>query len=142
VVDIPGAVRDAMRSLCLQEQTKPRQTVAVTAGSRGIANIDRISRAVVDELKSLRLQPFIVPAMGSHGAHGRGQRAILAHWDPRGFHGVPDQGEHRRSWRLAGQRGPRCSVTGMPGRPTTLPWWAGSTPTRISAARSKAASSR
>ncbi|MBP1778266.1 MAG: hypothetical protein H6Q86_4277 [candidate division NC10 bacterium] len=81
VVNILGAVHDTMRSLGLQEQVKPGQTVAITAGSRGIANIDGITRAVVDELKSLGLQPFIVPAMGSHGgATGEGQRAILAHY--------------------------------------------------------------
>ncbi len=72
--DVPAAVRDTIRSLRLQDRVKPRETVAITSGSRGIANIDRITRAVVDELKSLGLTPFIVPAMGSHGgaaAEGR-----------------------------------------------------------------------
>ncbi len=81
LVDAPGAVRETMRSLGLRERAKPGHTVAVTAGSRGIANIDRITRAVVDELKTLGLQPFIVPAMGSHGgATAEGQRTILAHY--------------------------------------------------------------
>jgi hypothetical protein len=79
--DIPAAVRDTMRSLRLQDRVKPGQTVAITAGSRGIANIDRITRAVVDELKALGLTPFIVPTMGSHGeATGEGQRKILEHY--------------------------------------------------------------
>jgi len=65
--DIPGAVRDTMRSLHLQEKVKPGQTVAITSGSRGVANIGRITRAVVDELKTLGLQPFVCPTMGSHG---------------------------------------------------------------------------
>jgi hypothetical protein len=70
-----------MRSLRLQDRVKPGQTVAITAGSRGIANIDRITRAVVDELKALGLTPFIVPTMGSHGeATGEGQRKILEHY--------------------------------------------------------------
>jgi hypothetical protein len=81
VGNIPGAVHDTMRRLGLQEQVKPGQTVAITAGSRGIANIAAITRAVVDELKLLGLQPFIVPTMGSHGgATAEGQRAILAHY--------------------------------------------------------------
>jgi hypothetical protein len=81
VMDISGAVRDTMRSLCLQEKAKSGQTVAITAGSRGIAHIDRVTRAVVDELKRLGLQPFIVPAMGSHGgATAEGQRTILGHY--------------------------------------------------------------
>ncbi len=79
--DIPGAVRETMRPLHLQDKVKPGQTVAVTAGSRGIANIDRITRAVVDELKALGLQPFIVPTMGSHGgATPEGQRTVLEHY--------------------------------------------------------------
>jgi hypothetical protein len=81
VADVSGAVRDAMHSLCLREKVKPGQAVAITAGSRGIANIDVITRAVTDELKSLGLRPFIVPAMGSHGgATAQGQQAILAHY--------------------------------------------------------------
>ncbi|HEX7513006.1 MAG TPA: lactate racemase domain-containing protein, partial [Candidatus Methylomirabilis sp.] len=79
--DIPGAVRDTMRSLHLQEKVKPGQTVAITSGSRGVANIGRITRAVVDELKTLGLQPFVCPTMGSHGeATAEGQLKILAHY--------------------------------------------------------------
>jgi hypothetical protein len=55
--------------------------VAITAGSRGIANIDRITQAVVGELKALGLQPFIVPTMGSHGeATAEGQLKVLEHY--------------------------------------------------------------
>lgn len=79
--DIPRAVRETMRGLHLADQVKPGQTVAITAGSRGIANIGRITRAVVDELKAVGLKPFIVPTMGSHGeATAEGQRKILEHY--------------------------------------------------------------
>jgi len=62
-------------------RVKPGQSVAVTAGSRGIANIARILRAVISELKALQLDVFIVPAMGSHGgATAAGQVQILAHY--------------------------------------------------------------
>ncbi|MBI4573212.1 MAG: DUF2088 domain-containing protein [candidate division NC10 bacterium] len=81
VHDIPRAVRETIASLHLADRVKPGQTVAITAGSRGIANIDRITRAVADELKALGLSPFIVPAMGSHGeATAEGQRKILEHY--------------------------------------------------------------
>lgn len=81
LADIPGAVRTTMRTLRLQESVKPGQTVAITSGSRGVANIARITRAAVDELKTLGLKPFICPTMGSHGeATAEGQLKILAHY--------------------------------------------------------------
>ena len=46
---------------------RPGQTVALTAGSRGIHQIGQILRAAVDFLRALGASPFIVPAMGSHG---------------------------------------------------------------------------
>jgi hypothetical protein len=81
VANVPGAVRDTFCSLQLQEKVRPGQTVAITAGSRGIANIARIIRAVVDTMLHLGLTPFIVPAMGSHGGStAEGQRNILAQY--------------------------------------------------------------
>ncbi len=57
---------------------RPGMRIAITAGSRGIANIAAITRALVAELRSRGAQPFIVPAMGSHaGATAEGQRAYL-----------------------------------------------------------------
>lgn len=79
--NIPTAVRETIAGLHLTDKVKPGETVAITAGSRGIANIDRITRAVVDELKALGLKPFVVPTMGSHGeATAEGQRKILEHY--------------------------------------------------------------
>jgi hypothetical protein len=76
-----GAVRGSIRSLRLNDRTKPGQTVAITAGSRGVANIDRITRAVADESRALGLDPFIVPSMGSHGgATAEGQKKLLEHY--------------------------------------------------------------
>ena len=55
--------------------------IGVTAGSRGIANIDRITRGAVDFLKSQGANPFIIPAMGSHGgASAEGQTTLIAHY--------------------------------------------------------------
>jgi hypothetical protein len=79
VVDIPCEVRQQLSRLNLGTRIKPGQTVAVTAGSRGIANIAAIVKAIVDHLKSLGAAPFIVPAMGSHGGGtAEGQVELLA----------------------------------------------------------------
>jgi len=57
---------------------KPGQRVAITGGSRGIANMAEILRSVVEHIKSFDAQPFIFPAMGSHGgATDEGQIAVL-----------------------------------------------------------------
>ncbi len=53
--------------------------VAVAVGSRGIDRIAEVVRLTVSELRAMGAQPFIVPAMGSHGgATAEGQRALLA----------------------------------------------------------------
>jgi hypothetical protein len=53
-------------------------TVAITVGSRGIANQPLIVRSLVGELKSRGAHPFLVPAMGSHGgATAEGQKDLL-----------------------------------------------------------------
>jgi hypothetical protein len=55
--------------------------VALGVGSRGIANLASIVRAVVDYWKSQGCAPFIFPAMGSHGAAtAEGQADVLAHY--------------------------------------------------------------
>ncbi|QDT50852.1 hypothetical protein Pan258_49340 [Symmachiella dynata] len=78
VEDIPATVEAQLASLQLGEKIKPGETVAITAGSRGIANIAVIIKAAVDHIKSLGAVPFIVPAMGSHGGGTpEGQRDIV-----------------------------------------------------------------
>jgi hypothetical protein len=60
------------------EAIRPGMSVAVGAGSRGIANLPLVTRLLVDELKKAGAKPFIFPAMGSHGgATPDGQRAVL-----------------------------------------------------------------
>ncbi|CAM4125118.1 nickel-dependent lactate racemase [Paenibacillus alkaliterrae] len=54
--------------------------VAVAVGSRGISRIDELTKTVIDELKRIGAEPFIVPCMGSHGgATAEGQTEVLAH---------------------------------------------------------------
>lgn len=52
--------------------------IAITAGSRHIAGLTPITRAVIDYLSSKGGRPFLVPAMGSHGgATDHGQVKVL-----------------------------------------------------------------
>ncbi len=58
---------------------KKDASIAIGVGSRGICNLQSVVREVVDFIKSQGAQPFIVPAMGSHGgATAEGQEEILA----------------------------------------------------------------
>ena len=78
VEDVAARVREELAKLDLSAKVKPGQSVAVTVGSRGIANLALIIETLVRELKALGAEPFIVPAMGSHGgATAQGQRAIV-----------------------------------------------------------------
>jgi hypothetical protein len=78
VADVAGEVHQQLARLSLAQKVRPGQSIAITAGSRGIAQIAVILRAIVDHLKSLDGRPFIVPAMGSHGGGtAEGQRQVL-----------------------------------------------------------------
>lgn len=78
VSDVGAAVREAILASRLSSRLKPGARVAVTAGSRGIVGIDRITRATVQTLQEISMRPFIVAAMGSHGGGTPdGQRALL-----------------------------------------------------------------
>jgi hypothetical protein len=91
VRDIPAAVRTAMERLDLGRTVRPGQTVALTAGSRGIANIPTILRAAATFLKDLGARPFLIPAMGSHGGGtAEGQRQVIESYGiTEEFVGVP-----------------------------------------------------
>jgi hypothetical protein len=63
----------------LRGQIRPGARIAVTAGSRGIHDLTTVVKAAVDWLKSVDAEPFVIPAMGSHGgATAEGQREMLA----------------------------------------------------------------
>ena len=77
--EIPEVVFQELSQEKFASKVKPGMEIAITAGSRGIANVDIITRAVVDFVKSRGAVPFIVPAMGSHGgATAEGQLEILS----------------------------------------------------------------
>ncbi len=82
VQDIPGEVDRQLAKLDLASQVKAGQTVAITAGSRGVAHIETILRATVDYFRKLGAEPFLVPAMGSHGGGtAAGQTELLGSYE-------------------------------------------------------------
>jgi hypothetical protein len=81
IQDIPATVRAEINRIQPEKIIAKGQTVAITAGSRGIANLALIIGEIVRELKKIGAKPFIIPAMGSHGgATADGQKKILAHY--------------------------------------------------------------
>ena len=76
-----AAVRGELQRIDLGERLHPGASVAITAGSRGIADIPAVLRCVADVVRAYGGQPFVVPAMGSHGgATVDGQRHVLAEY--------------------------------------------------------------
>ena len=62
----------------LDAAVRPGARIAIAAGSRGIDNLASVVTEISDYVKARGAQPFVVPAMGSHGgATADGQAAIL-----------------------------------------------------------------
>jgi len=81
VADISSTVQKELAASRFGENLKPGARIAIGVGSRGIANVASIVRAVVDYWKSRGFAPFLFPAMGSHGAAtAEGQADVLAHY--------------------------------------------------------------
>ncbi len=79
ISDVAAKIREELKAKNLKSRVKPGQRIAVTAGSRGIANISLIIKTIVEELKALDAEPFIITAMGSHGgATPEGQKEVLS----------------------------------------------------------------
>jgi hypothetical protein len=81
LADVAQAVRDELHRIGITQQVKPGARIAVAAGSRGITDYAVVIGTIVDELKRIGAEPFIFPAMGSHGgATAEGQAGVLATW--------------------------------------------------------------
>ena len=81
IPDLDAAVQDELQQSALADRLRPGARVAIACGSRGIANLALIVRAVVAYFRSRGMQPFVFPAMGSHGAAtAEGQAAVLEHY--------------------------------------------------------------
>ena len=76
--EIPAIVHRELDRPEMRARIRPGMRVAVTCGSRGVANIAIITKAIVDFVKECGAEPFVFPAMGSHGgATAEGQIGIL-----------------------------------------------------------------
>ena len=76
--DIDAAVAREFERPEVRASVKRGARIAVGCGSRGVANYALIARAVIREIKALGGDPFVFPAMGSHGAAtAEGQRVVL-----------------------------------------------------------------
>jgi hypothetical protein len=77
IAEIEEATVEALTAL--RGVIKSGASIAIAAGSRGIANIARIVKTAADFVRDAGAKPFIVPAMGSHGgATAEGQATLLA----------------------------------------------------------------
>ncbi|GAA2353799.1 lactate racemase domain-containing protein [Saccharopolyspora halophila] len=80
VDDIESSIRDQVAEHDRRSPVDGKR-IAVTVGSRGIAQLNRIAIALVGALAACGAKPFVVPAMGSHGgATAEGQRQVLAEY--------------------------------------------------------------
>ena len=76
--DPAAEMRQQLERSGMKERIRPGAAIAITAGSRGIANIAVITREIVSFVRDCGGEPFIIPAMGSHGgAQAEGQVSIL-----------------------------------------------------------------
>lgn len=78
IKDIPAAVAKEMARPEIAASIRPGMSIAITAGSRGIAHIAVILREIISAVRARGARPFVFPAMGSHGgATEEGQRLLL-----------------------------------------------------------------
>jgi hypothetical protein len=78
VADISSEVRQGLHALPLHALVRPGARIAVAVGSRGISCLPTVVQTLLEELKALQAEPFLVPAMGSHGGGtAEGQRTVL-----------------------------------------------------------------
>jgi len=76
--EIPAYIEKILNEAEFTSKIKPGMRIAITAGSRGVANVPIITKAIVDFVRSRDAIPFVVPAMGSHGgATAEGQLMVL-----------------------------------------------------------------
>lgn len=76
--DIPETIFSLLSQDKFACRVRPGMSIAITAGSRGIANNALTTKCIADFCRSRGARPFIVPAMGSHGgATAEGQKEIL-----------------------------------------------------------------
>lgn len=77
--DVERATAEALATALPPDRSLDGASVAIAVGSRGITDLPTVVRTTVATLRQEGAEPFIVPAMGSHGgATPVGQRDVLA----------------------------------------------------------------
>ena len=75
----PGQLEETLSPAALAGLVRRGESIAVAVGSRGVADQAAVVARLVASLRAAGAEPFIVPAMGSHGgATGEGQAELLA----------------------------------------------------------------
>jgi hypothetical protein len=78
--DVAAETRQQLEGSGFAEQYGPGARIAIGVGSRGVANIASIVQSTVQYWRARGAEPFVFPAMGSHGAAtAEGQAVVLAH---------------------------------------------------------------
>jgi hypothetical protein len=78
IADVRGDVRQKLLESGCLDDIRQGAKIAVTAGSRGMGGFTELLSGIVDAVKEKGGEPFIIPAMGSHGgAVEKGQIEIL-----------------------------------------------------------------
>ncbi len=81
IADLPAEVIRQLAASDLGARLPRGARLAIGVGSRGIRHLDIIVASVVRYWKDLGIQPFLFPAMGSHGsATAEGQADVLHHY--------------------------------------------------------------
>lgn len=78
IADVRRETQQRLLQSGLLKNLKQGARVAITAGSRGMGGFIELLAGIVDAVRASGAQPFIIPAMGSHGgATEAGQTEIL-----------------------------------------------------------------
>ncbi|MDY4488257.1 MAG: lactate racemase domain-containing protein [Candidatus Limivicinus sp.] len=81
LVDVAAEVRKELDRDEVKAKIRPGMSIAITAGSRGIDNLALVIRELVAFLKEQGAEPFVIPAMGSHGGStAEGQKAVITEY--------------------------------------------------------------
>lgn len=78
IEDLEEWINDQMEKNIHNKVSYKGKRICITAGSRGIPDLDKIILSVINNLKAWGAEPFVIPSMGSHGgASVKGQLEIL-----------------------------------------------------------------
>ena len=82
IIDIVNHLRGQLMETISDKNSYLGKRICITAGSRGIPDLDIMIRTICDVLKEWGAEPFIVPSMGSHGgATADGQLEVLSSYN-------------------------------------------------------------